>query len=149
MRNRSLAMVVMATVALTLLTAAGIYAATAPDVMTMDAPYKHKKSLVNFTHKKHVDEHKITCGECHHDDQGKPLTDLKDGDPVKKCFDCHNTPGELKGKEAKGKSDKELRKYHANALHENCVDCHKKYNKEHDTKAAPQKCTECHPKEKK
>lgn len=149
MNKRSLGVVVIMTLALTLLVTAGIYASTAPDVITMKAPYDHTRSLATFTHKKHVTDYKISCGDCHHDDQGKPLADLKEGDPVKKCFDCHNTPGELKGKAAKGKSDKELRKYHANAVHENCVGCHKKYNKENNTKVAPQKCTECHPKAEK
>jgi len=141
--------VLITTLVLTLMVAAGIYASTAPDEITMNSPYEHKKSLVVFTHKKHVEVHKIACGDCHHDDQGKPLVNLKDGDPVKKCFDCHNKPGELKGKNAKDLPEKELRKYQANAVHENCVGCHKKYNKENNTKAAPQKCTECHPKEKK
>ena len=34
--------------------------------------------------------------------------------------------------------------YHANALHENCISCHKAYNKENKTKAAPSSCTKCH-----
>ena len=39
--------------------------------------------------------------------------------------------------------------YHAEALHENCISCHKDYNKKNKTKAAPQSCTKCHPKKKK
>jgi hypothetical protein len=132
--------------ALSLVVAAGIYAATAPDVIEMQAAYEHTKGAVTFTHQKHASEYKIGCGECHHDDQGKPLTNLKEGDPVKSCFDCHNKPGELKGKKAEGLSDKEKLAYHANALHQNCIDCHKQHNKETKTKAAPQTCKECHPK---
>ena len=146
MKKRSLAVTVVVALALVMVAAAGIYAATAPAEITVAAPYELTKSPVVFTHQKHITEHKLACGECHHDDKGKPLANLKDGDPVKKCFDCHNKPGELKGKKAKGLSDKEKLAYHANALHENCIGCHKKYNKDNKTKAAPQKCTDCHPK---
>lgn len=135
--------------ALSLMFVTANYADSAPDdVIQMQAPYKHKKSTVVFTHKKHITDYKISCGECHHDDKGQPLTGLKDGDTVKKCFDCHNKPGELKGKAAKGLSEKEKLAYHANALHENCVGCHKKFNKGKNPKPAPQTCKECHPKKK-
>ena len=132
---------------LSLVAATAIYAAGVADVIEMKADYPHKKSIVSFTHTKHIKDYKIACGECHHDDQGKPLADLKEGDAVKKCFDCHNKPGEIKGKAAKGLSDKEKRAYHANAVHDNCVDCHKKFNKEKGEKVAPQTCKDCHPKE--
>ena len=119
---------------------------TIPDVAQIKAPYEHTKTTVPFTHQKHITDHKIACGECHHDAQGKPLTNLKEGDDVKACFDCHNKPGEVKGKEAKGMSKEEKRAYHANALHDNCIGCHRDYNKQMKKKAAPQTCTECHPK---
>jgi len=144
----SWALMIVPVMALILLSAGATYAASAPAEIKMASPYEHKKSIAVFTHQKHAVDHKITCGECHHDDKGQPLTNLKDGDPVQKCFDCHNKPGELKGKEAKGVADKDLRAYHANAVHDNCVGCHKKYNKENKDKgkSAPQKCEECHPK---
>ena len=126
---------------------AGIYAGTTmPTETKLYAPYDHDKDVIAFTHAKHVNEHKIACGECHHDDKGNPRTDLKEGDEVKRCFDCHNKPGEIKGKKAKGLSKEELLAYHANAVHENCVGCHKDYNRKNKTKAAPYKCTDCHPK---
>jgi hypothetical protein len=126
---------------------AGLYAGTkVKDEFQMNAPYKHKKGLVTFTHKKHVTDYKLACGECHHDDKGKPLNNLKEGDNVQPCIECHKKPGELKGKKAKGLSKKELLAYQANAVHENCKGCHKKYNKEHGTKDAPTKCKDCHPK---
>ena len=37
----------------------------------------------------------------------------------------------------------------AEAIHANCISCHKDYNKKNKTKAAPQSCTKCHPKKKK
>jgi cytochrome c553 len=127
-----------------------IYAGTkVPDVVKMDtAGYeKHTKGIVEFSHKKHIDDYKATCGECHHDKDGKPRADLKDGDNVEKCIDCHKKPGEKpKGKDAPKLSKKEELEYHAEALHENCRECHKKFNKEKNTKTAPTTCTQCHPK---
>jgi len=37
---------------------------------------------------------------------------------------------------------------HAEALHLNCISCHKKANKASGTKAAPTSCAKCHPKKK-
>ncbi|MDA8137072.1 MAG: cytochrome c3 family protein [Desulfobacteraceae bacterium] len=140
--------VLVMVLALSMVTVTGSMASKAQDVIQLEAPYPHTKGGVTFSHKKHNVDYKISCGECHHDDQGKPLTNLKDGDAVKKCFECHKKPGEIKGKEAKGLSDKEKLAYHANAMHENCVGCHKKFNKEKNSKAAPQQCKDCHPKDK-
>ena len=150
MMKRSLGVALIIAMAVSLFAVVGLYAgATVPDVIEMNSPYEHKKSLSKFTHKKHVTDYKITCGECHHDDKGQPLNDLKEGDSVQKCFECHTKPGEIKGKKAKGLSKKEKREYHANAVHDNCLGCHRKYNKENKTKAAVTKCTDCHPKKKK
>ncbi len=148
--GKSLGIMLIITLAASLLLVAGISAAAkAPDEVQLKSPFEHKKGIVTFTHKKHTTDHKIECGECHHDDKGKPRAGLKEGDEVKKCFECHNKPGELKGKEAKGLSKEEKRAYIGNAMHENCTGCHRKYNKDNKTKAAPTKCTGCHPKEKK
>ncbi len=128
-----------------------IYAGTTvQDVIKLEEPSyeKHTKGIVEFSHKKHATEYKATCGECHHDDKGKPL-DLKEGDDVQRCIECHKKPSERpKGKGAPKLSKKERLEYHAEALHYNCKDCHKKYNKENKTKAAPTTCTKCHPKTK-
>ena len=59
--------------------AGSIYAGTAvQDVIQMDnkAYSEHTKSISTFSHKKHNEEYKIGCGECHHDAKGKPLNDL-------------------------------------------------------------------------
>ena len=150
MKNKSLMVTLIIGIA-TLFLAAGLYAgSTAPEVIKMQNDYEHKKGIVEFSHKKHVDEYKATCGECHHDDKGKPLANLKDGDDVKKCIECHNKPGEKpKGKGAPKLSKSEELQYHAEAIHDNCKGCHKAYNKENKTKAAPTTCTKCHPKTKK
>ena len=149
MKKSSIGLMVILAAAVSLVFAGVIYAGNkAPDQVKMEAGYKHKKGIVTLSHAKHVNDYKIGCGECHHDDKGQPLNDLKDGDEVKSCFECHNKPGELKGKKAKGLSKAEKLAYHANALHDNCISCHKDYNKKNKTKAAPQKCTDCHPRKK-
>ena len=135
----------------------GLYAGTeASDVIRMEtsAYAKHKKGIVVFSHKKHDAEYKIGCGECHHDENGKPLENLKAGDDVKKCIECHKIAEYIKGKAAKGLSKEKQREYHANALHDNCKACHKKFNKKNKLKskdkgAAPTTCKACHPKKKK
>lgn len=153
----------------TLFIAAGIYATEVPDVIKMDdkAYEKHKKGIVEFSHKKHEEEYakkypdfyKNGCGECHHDKDNKPLTDLKQGDDVQKCIECHKiaseVPKKLKQEWKKKKISKDEKKkirmeYHAEALHDNCRVCHKSYNKKYKPKKkAPTTCTKCHPKTKK
>jgi len=133
--------------------ATGIYAGTAiDDVVKMEnkAYAKHKKSIVMFSHKKHSEEYKLGCGECHHDADNKPLDNLKIGDDVQNCIECHtkaSRPPRAKKGEAK-LSKKEKMTYHAYAIHVNCKDCHKKFNKKTGTKAAPTTCAKCHPKKK-
>ena len=154
----------IATIGISMLfVAAGIYAKTVPDVIKLQDPAyeKHKKGVVEFTHKKHQDDYakqypefyENGCGECHHDKDGKPLSSLKEGDDVQKCIECHKIPAEApKGKKAKKKLSKKekIKDYHAEALHANCRGCHKKYNKKYKPKQkAPTTCTKCHPKKKK
>ena len=149
----------------TLFVVAGIYAGTeVKDEIKMEnkAYTEHTKSIVTFTHLKHTKEYaeqnpelyKNGCGECHHDKDNKPLTNLKEGDEVQKCIECHKKPGYIRGKEAKGLSKEQKREYHANAIHDNCKSCHKKFNKSKKLKskdpgAAPITCKQCHPEEKK
>lgn len=148
-----LKLMLMIVVGVSMIGIGGLYAGTdVQDVIKMDnkAYKKHKKGIVEFTHKKHIEEYKAGCGDCHHDDKGKPLTDLKAGDSVQNCIECHDKPGEKpKGKGAPKLSAKEKLGYHAEALHKNCRDCHKAFNKETKTKKAPTTCKKCHPKTKK
>ncbi len=95
-----------------------------------------KHNFVNFTHKKHNTDYKISCDECHH-------IELKMGDHVKPCADCHI---ELKPTEKNRKSIMLLR----NAYHASCRDCHREFNKEagdprgFKKDAPPTSCSECH-----
>jgi len=149
MRKKSL--IIMAVFGIAVLFAAtGIYAGTAvQDVIKMEnkAYAEHKKSIVMFSHKKHIEDYKAGCGECHHDENGKPLNNLKIGDNVQNCIECHKKPSERpKGKDAPKLNKKQRLEYHAEALHYNCKGCHKKINKKTGTKAAPTTCSKCHPK---
>lgn len=127
------------------------------DVIKMENPNykKHKKGIVEFSHKKHSAEYKADCGECHHDEEGEPL-ELKEGDEVQNCIECHKKPAKSPKGKGKPKLTKEEKlEYHADAIHMNCKGCHKKHNKKikknKDTKAkkAPTSCKKCHPKNKK
>ncbi len=158
MRKWTFATAVFAGIAV-LFISVGIYAGTSvPDIIKMDnkAYEKHKKSIITFTHKQHSEAYatanpdlfKAGCGECHHDADGKPL-ELKACDAVQGCIECHKIPGERpKGKDAPKLKKKERLQYHAEALHYNCKDCHKKFNKKTKTKKAPTTCTKCHLKKK-
>jgi len=139
--------------------AGGIQAGTqVADVIPMDNPAyeKHTKGIVQFSHKKHAADYGASCGDCHHDDKGQPL-ELKEGDDVQSCIACHKIPSQVPKDVKKEWKAKKLKKaetnklkleYHAEALHANCIDCHKKWNKKNKSKAAPTSCTKCHPKTK-
>jgi hypothetical protein len=139
----------MAGACLVLFSAWVIAGTTVPDVIKMDTKgyTEHTKGIVEFHHKKHIEEYKLTCGECHHDKDHKPLANLKAGDNVQGCIECHKIPGEKpKGKDAPKLSEKEVLQYHAEAMHQNCQGCHKEYNKKNNTNTAPTTCVKCHPK---
>ena len=150
MNKRLLVIVTMMAMA-TLFFSVGIYAGTeVKDEIKMEnkAYTKRQYKTVTFTHKKHVEEYEASCGECHHDEDNKPL-DLKEGDEVQNCIECHKIPGHIKGKKAKGLTREKKREYHANAVMDNCRECHRKFNKEKgyktkNEKAAPTTCKKCH-----
>jgi hypothetical protein len=152
MKKGSFVLVALIVGVLCVFVAGGIYAGTkAPD----EIRFENEKGLVVFSHKKHTTDYGAGCGECHHDAEGKPLTDLKEGDEVKSCKECHKKPGEVPKEVKKEWRDKKLKKeetgkleleYVAEAFHTNCQGCHKEYNKKNKTKAAPTTCTKCHEK---
>jgi hypothetical protein len=126
-------------------------------IMNNKAYAKHTKGIQTFTHMKHAKEYVEKhpelytngCGACHHDKDNKPLRNLKEGDDVQNCIECHKKTGYIKAKEAKGLTKEQKREYHANAIHDNCKGCHKEFNKKMNLKAkdegaAPVTCKTCH-----
>ena len=120
----------------------------APEVIDIQAKLwsEHTKGPVNFDHKKHQEEYKIKCDQCHHDyKDGKNI--WKEGDQVKKCMECHNEPT-IKG-EKKLPADKQKLNLKI-AFHDNCQGCHKELKKKDKAKYAkiPTTCIKCHTKSK-
>ena len=168
MMNKKISLTTMATGIAFLLISSGIYAGTqvADEIRLKNKAYaNHKESVVLFQHRKHQEDYRKNnpelyssqCGECHHekvnDKKNKPLVNLKEGDTVKNCFECHEKAAYVKGKKAKKLSKVQKREYHANAMHDNCKACHKKYNKKKGLKSkdkgyAPYTCKSCHSKNK-
>ncbi len=119
-------------------------AADAPDVITMNSTLwpSHTKGNVQFTHKKHAEDYKIACADCHHKYEGGKNV-WKQGDPVQKCQECHNEPtieGEKKLPPEQQKLNLKL------AMHGNCQECHKKLKAQNPQSNAPTTCVQCHPK---
>ena len=120
----------------------------APEVIDIQAKLwsEHTKGPVNFDHKKHQEEYKIKCDQCHHVYKDGKNT-WKEGDKVQKCEECHNEPtikGEKKLPEDKQKLNLKI------AFHENCQGCHKEMKKKDKAKYAkiPTTCIKCHTKSK-
>ena len=103
------------------------------------------KGPVKFTHKKHAEDYKVACADCHHVyKDGKNV--WKQGDQVDRCEKCHTEPtiqGEKKLPPDQQKLNLKI------AFHENCQGCHQKLKKEKPDTKAPVTCTGCHPAEKK
>jgi NAD-dependent SIR2 family protein deacetylase len=103
------------------------------------------KAAVPFTHKKHVEVHKVACTDCHHVfKDGKNV--WKEGDEVQKCEACH-TNAVIQG-EAQLPPDQKVLNLKL-AFHNNCQGCHKKAKAENKESKAPTTCTQCHPAEQK
>ena len=119
-----------------------------PDTIELQAKLwsEHTKGPVKFEHKKHQDEYKIACADCHHDYKDGKNT-WKEGDKVQKCMECHNEPtikGEKKLPKDKQKLNLKL------AFHDNCQGCHKELKKKDKDKYGeiPTTCIKCHTKSK-
>ena len=163
MKKGIVLMVLLVLAAAVMLATSGLYAGTTyQDVIKMEnkAYAKHTDPIATFTHKKHSEEYAKAnpklfpngCGECHHDENNKPIKNLKVGDEVKNCIECHKEPGQKPAKEKLNKKER-IKKYHGEAMHENCSTCHSDFNKAKklkstDKDAAPTKsrCNNCHKK---
>ncbi|MBU8849833.1 MAG: cytochrome c family protein [Desulfobacterales bacterium] len=153
--NKKLLTLLLAAGMAVIFVATGLHAGTeVSDTITMDYnQYKKrtkkppKTKFIEFTHKKHAEEYKISCGDCHHDKDGKPL-ELKMGDDVQKCVECHTKLAKPKKKKGEKKKKKDIMVLE-HAMHGNCIDCHKEINiKDGDPKGkkgpAPATCKKCH-----
>jgi mono/diheme cytochrome c family protein len=135
--------------------AGGIFAKVADVIKIENKGCTNTKGENSFSHKKHAEDYvkeyaKLYpngCGDCHHDDKGKPIAGLKADSKVQSCIDCHKKCGEApKGKDAPKLEKKAKLDYIAEAYHDNCIGCHKEFNKEFKPKKAPVTCNDCHPK---
>ncbi len=121
-------------------------ATNAPDEITIKAALwsQPTKAPVPFTHKKHAEDYKISCKDCHHVmKDGKNV--WESGQPVDPCAKCHTEPtiqGEKKLPPDQQKLNLKL------AYHDNCQGCHQKLKKENPQTKAPTTCTGCHPTQK-
>jgi hypothetical protein len=143
MNKKLLTLLLAAGIALSF-TATVIYAGTevADEIIMNYNKYEKRlfktsnRNFVKFTHTKHNIDYNIACDQCHH-------IDLKIGDDVKQCAECHI---ELKVTKKNSKSIMLLR----NAYHASCIECHKEFNKEagdprgFKASAPPTSCSECH-----
>jgi len=133
MKKGLLTVMMVALAGLVFLTVGVLTAADVSDeIMIENKGYKDdKKGPVKLSHKKHSTDYKVACAECHHDyKDGKNV--WKEGQPVKKCSECHDAEAK------KGNTDKLQ-----NAYHKNCKNCHKELVDK--GKEAPfKKCNDCH-----
>jgi cytochrome c553 len=150
MRGGKLISSISVLTALVLVVAFAVVAADnkAPDVIDISSPKvwpNPTKKNLPFSHKKHSEEYKVTCVDCHHDyKDGKNI--WKEGDPVQKCEACH-TDATIKDV---NKLPPEQQKLNLNlAFHNNCRGCHQKIKKENKDSLIPVACTGCHAAEKK
>ncbi len=123
--------------------AMAVVAADAPDTITIKPGIwkEPTKTPVKFEHKKHAEDYKVACTECHHVFQdGKNV--WKQGDPVKKCEECH-TEATIQGEKKLPPDQKKLNL--KLAFHDNCISCHKKLKKDKPDTTAPVVCAGCHP----
>jgi len=134
MKKNSLTIFLVVFSGLIILTFGTLIAADDPDEVTIQNQgyKKDQKGAVHLSHKKHNTEYQVVCTECHHDyKDGKNI--WKEGDPVKKCIECHD-PNKSEGKK------KRLQL----AFHTDCKDCHTAEKKAGKKNAPTTKCTDCH-----
>ncbi len=101
---------------------------------------------VKFQHAKHVEDYGAGCGDCHHDSDFEPI-ESHDPDETYSCSECHEEEGLIRGPIAENDaSDSDLIAYRANALHLQCIGCHRQYNDEKKVVRVPESCITCHAK---
>ena len=101
-------------------------------------PIKIYAGPVTFSHDGHTTEYGLSCVACHHT--------LEEGETEveETCSDCHTEPGFVRGKQAEELDEDELIEHYLNALHIQCIDCHKQKKIEDRQRKIPIGCTQCH-----
>jgi hypothetical protein len=107
------------------------------DVIILDTEgyKKDRKGPVEFSHRKHAQDYRVLCWECHHEYKGKENVWVPWAE-TKKCQECHD-PVKKEITEIK------LQK----AYHLNCKGCHKTLAEEDKRTGAYRKCAGCHKKQ--
>ncbi|MBW1799898.1 MAG: cytochrome c3 family protein [Deltaproteobacteria bacterium] len=142
MKKRIVTVICMALSGMIFLAVGALTAADVPDIpenvtIENDGYKRDKKGHVKLSHKKHSGDYGSKCTDCHHEyNDGKNV--WAEGNPVKKCSECHDP--------LKKKNKKQYKLQ--NAYHKNCKNCHKTVNKA-GKKAPYKKCNNCHQKKSK
>ena len=97
---------------------------------------------VVFSHAKHVTDYGLSCNACHHTLENEEM------EVEEHCSDCHTEPGFVRGKEAEELSEDGLIEHYLNALHVQCIGCHKQKKIENRQRKIPVGCTQCHDRRK-
>ena len=97
---------------------------------------------VTFNHAGHVNDIGLACNACHH------TLEPEETEVEEHCSDCHTEPGFIRGKEADNLGEDELIEHYLNALHAQCIDCHKQRKVEDRNRSIPVGCTQCHDRSK-
>lgn len=101
-------------------------------------PIKIYAGPVTFNHLGHASDQQIACNRCHHT--------LNEGDTAveEHCSDCHAEQGFVRGSEAGGVDEETMLEHYLNALHRQCIGCHRELKIEDRQRKVPLGCTECH-----
>jgi hypothetical protein len=93
-----------------------------------------------------VEDYGAVCGDCHHDSDFEPI-ESHDPDATYACIECHDEEGLIRGPIAENDaSDSDLIAHRSNALHLQCIGCHKLYNELNRVVRVPESCKTCHAK---
>jgi len=87
------------------------------------------KPPVKFSHRVH-EARRVACTQCHHEYQGRRNV-WQEGQPVKKCGECHRLRPEARRPDLK------------NAYHRQCKGCHLRLTQQ-GRRAGPLECQGCH-----
>ena len=101
-------------------------------------PSTYSSHSVTFAHATHAMKYKITCIQCHHTlEQGAMAVE-------ETCTDCHTNTEMRSFPQAESIPEDERMEYYFLAIHDQCINCHKKVRKSDEGTTAPVGCWRCH-----